>query len=448
MSITANGATSLKKEDLASQKTPLTGFKKVVFAHRSVGGESSIPLSALVLPPEMPGFVNPNVSEISAANIIFYRKNLTLVSSLRGVLIDYMSYTVAGNLVINFTDSFGTTLPGEVFIGTIDGSVASNGVQVVDGTVIGATGSLLATATDFNVGQQFTVNKYPSRQFGEVMVFLDGVIQYRNTGNSSTVLDGNYYEVDSGNGSGTLIRFNMADPINARAVIVAGTGLMSYSSNGSTQQVIDSLAGQIDRMSAVVAALSGLPVNQITGAAPNNLDLKTFGDRVIAIDARLVAAEASVALILPQMILANTTTRGFVKPGVQGITTGSNLFFSAQGSLAVSATISQNLTPLTSGYQLLTITFSARYSNGNGTPLTPRISFDIKDGALTLDNRQYAWAVASGFNDIVTFSFTTIVPTLVNASVYTCIVTNSQNDGGSHSYSNILYTGNLAKVAF
>lgn len=90
------GTTSLRKSDLPNQKIPATGFKKTVFAHRASVGEIGINLSSLTSPTQLLalGFVQPSASELASADLLFFRNNLRLISSARGALIDFMSYTV------------------------------------------------------------------------------------------------------------------------------------------------------------------------------------------------------------------------------------------------------------------------------------------------------------------------------------------------------------------
>jgi hypothetical protein len=304
--INGNGSLSLRKQDLNNQKIPAIGFVKTVFAHKATAGSTQINLTSLTVPTEMTsnGFSNPSVAQLTAAQLLFYRKNLTLVSSLRGTLQQDLSYKVSSSTVITFIDF--TAEEGEIFVGTID-YTAVTGNKVVDAVVINSTGTLAANTTDFNVGTPFTVGKYAgSSQIGDVMVFLDGVIQYRNSGNSSTVLDGNYYEVDAGNGLGTLIRFNVVDPVNTRDVIVVGTGIISERPDGSMMAVIENLAGQIDSMAEVVSDLSGLPETTVTGGAPNNVDLKAFGDRVLNLENDVAYRDVSNTWTAYQQLLGRT----------------------------------------------------------------------------------------------------------------------------------------------
>ena len=106
MSLIGKGSTSFKKQDVLEQKSIALGFRKLRFAHKATAGDSTINLASLVLPTEMSanGFVNPSVSNITKANIMFYRNNLKLVSSLRGLLVDQLSYVISSNLTITLLD--------------------------------------------------------------------------------------------------------------------------------------------------------------------------------------------------------------------------------------------------------------------------------------------------------------------------------------------------------
>lgn len=373
--ISGTGITSLRKQDLGNQKTPTIGYQKLVFAHKATNGQTGINLASLTTPSELTsqGFTQPSLTQLQGAQMMFYRNNLTLVSSVRGRLIDYLSYTVSTNLQITFQGF--TALPGEIFTGTLD-FAASDGIQVVDADAIGATGTLAANTTDFNVGTPFTVNKYPSRQFGDVIVYLDGWQQFRNSGNSSTVLDGNYYEVDAGGGLGTIIRFNVTDP-NPRSVLVQGNGLVATRPTGSTMAVIEAAQGQLNNMATYVAALAGQPVNTILGGAPSNVDLKAFGDKVFAIDTRLAIVEAKA-------INATTTQYGFVSPYINT-------------SLVHGASYTPVLT-IMSGLASATLVVRNAYYSRNGPMVT--VSGLIEYGnATTTGIFEISLPIASNFAD-------------------------------------------------
>jgi len=282
MSITARSTLSIKKKDIQGQKLGATSFRKITFAHKAVVGETSISLSSLTTPTELSsaGFTQPSPALLAAANLKFFRNNLTLISSARGVLQDYLSYTVNNSTLIKFTDDFGPTLDGEIFIGVID-AVPRNDLVGVDSTSILATGTLLAGQVQFNVGSSFKVNANPSTQIGEIAVYMDGAVQFRNAGNATAApaADGNYQELDSGSGFGTLIEFNNVDNVNDRNIIIIGTGISVIRPNGSLVQELELLAGQIDAMVPTLAALAG--VSEATfQSAPTNADLQAFGNSV------------------------------------------------------------------------------------------------------------------------------------------------------------------------
>jgi hypothetical protein len=281
--LSGSGTISLKKADLENQKIQSLGYVKLVAATKATAGDTSINLSSLSLPSELSsnGFSNPPTAQLQAANLLFYKNNLTVISSVRGLLQPYHSYRVSSSTLITFIGF--TALANEIFTIQID-YTSSTGLKVVDARPIVATGTVAINTTDFNVGTPFKINQYTNAQVGGVLVFVDGVLQARNTGNSSTVLDGNYYEVDAGGGLGTIIRLNTTDPVNVRNVMVTSNGLLSERPDGSMMAVIENTQGQLNNMATYVAALAGQSVNTVLGASPSNVDLKNFGDRVFNLE--------------------------------------------------------------------------------------------------------------------------------------------------------------------
>ncbi len=281
MSLTGKGTLSLRRKDVQEQKSIAVGFKKLAFAHKATLGDAGFNLSGLVMPTEMSslGFTNPNVQELAAANLLFFRNNLKLVSSLKGVLQDYLSYNVVTSDRINFNGF--TAEDGEIFTGVIDYS-ARNDVQMVDAAALTSTGTLAIGVTDYNVGTPFEVNKYPLTQIGSVLVFRNGLIQFRNPSNLTT--GGNYQEVQAGAGLGTIIRFNNAPVSQDDNILVVSNGMLVYKPDGSVLAEVENLAGQMDKVVEVLADVSGQPENYFQ-TAPNNIDLKAFGDRVLELEA-------------------------------------------------------------------------------------------------------------------------------------------------------------------
>jgi len=293
MSITAKGAKSIRKTDLPSQKNLALGFKNLAFYHKATIGQTGINIYSLVMPPELSsiGFTQASSSDLSSANLMFYKNNLTIVSNTRGIFQIGTAYDVSSNSQITFLNGI-VALSGEIFTCQIN-PVSKTGLNAVDASPINATGPLTAGTVDFNVGTPFAVNKYPSAQVGAVLVYLDGVLQSRNTGNSSVTLDGNYYEVDAGSGLGNIIRFNQVDLTNDRDVKVLSNGMNSERPDGSMMAVIEGINGKLNNLAPYVATLAVLPLSTVLGAAPSNVDLKSFGDSVSSQGARITTLETS-----------------------------------------------------------------------------------------------------------------------------------------------------------
>lgn len=278
MSLTGRNAKSIRKQEYKESRNLAQGFTKLVFAHKAALGDSQINLGSLNLPTEMSslGFSNPSPSRLSEARLFQFKTNLTLISSTKGVLMQDLSYRVNSNASIRF-EGF-TAEDGEIFIGVIDANPVS-GIQVIDAKPQTAIGDLPDGDTDFSIG--FTTRTGAE----EILVFRNGLIQKRNSSNSSTLLDGNYYIVDSGSGFGSVVRFNSPASGDDDSIIVSSIGSIVESPTNSTWDEIEKVQGQIDALVPTVAALAGVPETDFQNA-PNNVDLKAFGTRVIDLESR------------------------------------------------------------------------------------------------------------------------------------------------------------------
>ena len=150
-----------------------------------------------------------------------------------------------------------------------------------------ATGTLAAGQTDFAVGIPFELNKYPLQQLGAVEVYLDGILQFRNTGNAaaSPSADGNYEEVDSGDGrTSNLIRFNQSAAVD-REVIVKSNGLLVHAPDDSRDAALQSLAATVDQVVEDLAVATGNPESRYQ-VMPSQVDLRQFGNRVFNLERR------------------------------------------------------------------------------------------------------------------------------------------------------------------
>jgi hypothetical protein len=274
MSITGKGSLSIRRKDVEQQRSVALGFKNLAFAHEASAGDTRIDMTDLVLPSAMNSFTNPSSTDILNSHIQMNRQNMTLVSSLRGILIDRLSYNVADNKIvfIGFEAE-----EGEIFYGTLQSSPRT-GLQTVDARPLVATGELGVGETDFNVGQVFKVNEFMTQQVGQVIVFRNGVQQFRCVDNDLDN-EGNYIEVPTTGGVGIIIRFKEAPSVEPDSILVNSNGLIAEKPELSQLAEIENIAGQVDKLVEVTAAVSGLPESHFQ-SAPHSVDLKQFGDVV------------------------------------------------------------------------------------------------------------------------------------------------------------------------
>ena len=162
---------------------------------------------------------------------------------------------------------------------TVDSNPA-NGIQVIDAKTPVVEGELAASTTDFAIGFSTPTNS------DDILVFRNGLEQRRNTNNSDLVLDGNYYVVDSGNGFGNVVRFNNPPAGTPDYIKVTAIGGVVESPTDSTFDEIQKVQGQIDAIVTDLAQALGNPETDYQ-AAPNNVDLKQFGARVLDLESDL-----------------------------------------------------------------------------------------------------------------------------------------------------------------
>lgn len=271
---------TLKKEQVKESKLLSTGVKAIKFWHEAQSdGETSIPFGSLVLPSDISsnGLSNPTPTEILAANLALFHTNVEVHSSLNQKLMEGLAYVVRNNQ-IKFINGY-ESVEGEIFAVVYKNDVIT-GTNVVDARPLTATGVLTAGNTDFNVGEAFKTNAFPSDQLGEVLVFVDGLAQFRNTGNATAApaADGNYEEVHSTNGFGTIIRFNDTFGTDKNIQVISRS-LIAERPDISMMQLIENLGGQLDSVIETVADLAGVDESEFQ-ANPNQVDLKAFGSQV------------------------------------------------------------------------------------------------------------------------------------------------------------------------
>ena len=289
MTAIAKSTTSLIKKNINSQKIPAVGVKKIFFAHKSPGGETTINVNALVAPDatEVPqGWIQPNISDILNARMYFFRNNVRIISSVKGTLIAVScaahDYTIKSSSIIEL--NIATTVD-EVFHIFIEPVVKSS-AYVVDTDPVLVTGTLTAGVTDINIGKSKKILDTALQQ-GAVSVEINGQTLMRNVGNATAApaADGNYEEVSNGNGEFTLIRLNVAYGSN-QPYIIRSTALDVIRPDGSVLDQIESQQATIDIMVEDLALVTGNPTTNYQ-AAPTAPQLKQFGDRVVKVDTYL-----------------------------------------------------------------------------------------------------------------------------------------------------------------
>jgi hypothetical protein len=272
MSITGKNTKVIRKKEVAESKSLSQGFEKLTFATVLSAGATGIDINALIPPAgwTTSGRVNPSPSRIAEARMFQFKDNIEIISSLRGVLMKE-SFSVVSNSQINFVGF--TAEEGEAYEVAIDANPI-NSIQVIAAKQPVAQGDLAIGVTDFPLG--FSTKTTAD----EIVVFRNGLEQKRNTNNSDTVLDGNYYVVDAGSGFGNVVRFNTAPVGQDDYIKVTAIGGIVESPTNNTWNEIEVLQGQINAMAPDLALATGNPVTDYQ-SAPNAVDAAQFGSRVI-----------------------------------------------------------------------------------------------------------------------------------------------------------------------
>jgi hypothetical protein len=272
MSTQGKNSLSYKKKNVQRQNTPAVGVKSISFAHEFVNaGEDAILYNTLNVPTAWAesGLSNPSGSELLAAQLNAFAKNVEVSSSARGY-IQKSEYIVQSSGI--FFKNI-TSLANEVFEVSVS-DVLVSGNRLVDIKQINVDGELLDTTTDFNLG--IAVDAFNE----EVLVFREGLQMFRSDNNDSSGATGNFYYLDpDGSGKSSVIRFFEAadgdEPIKI-------SGNIADDPNLSTFQEIQKLQGQIDSMIPTLAGLAGVPTTDFQ-STPNNVDLKFFGDLLVSL---------------------------------------------------------------------------------------------------------------------------------------------------------------------
>lgn len=264
------------KKEVATLKAQPLLSKNLMFAHKATLGQTVIDLTNLSTPSEMlaNGFVQASTSDILAARLGSTRARLKLVSSLRGALIDYFDYNLPSSSTIVMSDELEEN---EVIVGRFE---SNSDLIPVSGERVVKTYTLGIGQTTLNLGQEYKVGRFIDQNVGAITVFAGGFQVYRNTLNSDTNLDKQYYEVDSGNGYGTLLEFNVP-PISFPIEVTVDFGYRSISDSNALG-TLESLQGSMIKIATDLANLGGTSLSDYLSANPSEIERRTFGDQVLA----------------------------------------------------------------------------------------------------------------------------------------------------------------------
>ena len=277
MSSIAKTNISLSKKDLTKSRIPPVASRNVVFYHKATVGAVTINLLSLTMPSaEMPNAVQATVAEISGAQLTINKKNLSLVSSAKGPLIQNLDYTVVDSTTIQLLSPLYASgaESNELFVGTINSAPISD-LVVASAKSITKTYILSVGSTTLNLGQEYKVGENPNEDVGIIKVYVNGILAIRGT---------DYNEVDSGNGYGTTIQFIVAPPTVDYQVVV-DFGVMSITDNDAIG-AIENLAGSIKKIATDLADIAGTTATDYYTASPSDTERRVFGDKVLSLDSK------------------------------------------------------------------------------------------------------------------------------------------------------------------
>lgn len=306
-SITKSGI-SLSKKSLTKSRIPPVSSRNVVFYHKATLGQLSLDLLALSMPSEMPAQVQATVDEISGARLYHNKKNLSLISSSKGPLIQGLDYEVTSGTTISFKGpgfTSGTELD-EIFVGTINSAPISDLIAASAKSVV-KTYELAVGQNILNLGREYQVGANPNEDVGSVKIFVNGVLAHR---------DVDYAEVDAGSGYGTTVNFFAAPP-SIPYQIAVDFGVMSITDNNAIGS-IESLSGAVKKLADDLAVVAGTDADDYLSANPSEIERRAFGDWILKI------LEIEVSKVITQSSFLNQPSAFSGSANVTGALTASD----------------------------------------------------------------------------------------------------------------------------
>ncbi len=283
-------------EEVEDSKDNVISVTRAEIRHEASGGEEIIDLQSLVVPSEsaVNGWSNPSISEINGFGMFANRKSVELKTSRDGVdsLVYLEDFTVEDDLTIRFIGAYaddGGPIPGESFR-IILTPIRANNIVVANAEFKKKSYTLPANTTILNLGKEYPANENPSQQIGAITVKRNGIELVRNVGNvaADPAADGNYHEVDNGQGNSTQIEFNESLP--SESVVTVDFGLVGPSDlsligdqqamNGALQKFIQDVGPEV-----------GLDPADYINPTPSEIERVLVGNQVIDHEKRLLQFE-------------------------------------------------------------------------------------------------------------------------------------------------------------
>lgn len=265
--------TSRKRADIQPSRTGYLGSKNLNFHHQATLDDLTIDLTNLN--GYIPGINNPSPSDF--ANVQAFVANFSLKSETREYeLVRNIDFNISGT-IITFINGF-EALEDEKFFGAIL-LPTSNAIVTESRTEISQFELPIGTVL-LNIGTTYVVNANPTQQIGTIKVFRDGMIQLRCEGNIITN-EGNYIEIDSGNGFGNSIQFKTANGVSIDGIVV-DFGVHQVADVNIFSD-LERLSGSILQLSNDMADVTGNPVEDYITASASETDRLTLANTVLAI---------------------------------------------------------------------------------------------------------------------------------------------------------------------
>jgi hypothetical protein len=310
---------AIQKKNLLNQKIGGTNYSNLEFSHVASGGETVINFNSLVADSSLvslEGFSNPSPTQLIAGKITQNKGNVFLHSTARGQLMRGQEFYIREDNQIRLTYE---AEENEIFHGMINNVVRTT-PSLLDVKKISFTGELAEGATDVVVGAEYNINANPSTQLGDLVVYRwqgseTPKLMVRCEGND-LLNDGNYIEKLN------AIEFKEGGRVGGENIAVFSPNCIPVEFQGSFKTDLETIGGQVDLISEFLQDVHSLPTNPFQGA-PNQVDLRAFGNQVLEALNRLQVIENKTVNVANEEAIVYT--------GFSGKNSGSNeIIFSTQ----------------------------------------------------------------------------------------------------------------------